>query len=192
VQSLAVEPSGGDHALGNESAVPLGAPAATEAVHASVPLTPGSDAHFAGSIASEPEQHLAELLQGTSAPHGNPAPMPVSGAAVSPVTAEMLQAAMAGVQHAAEKPGATVDVSQHGSAELGQILADALAVGSSGKPDVESLLHAVGGPVHDQVLAHTALGASGAHELFGGVPVEDRMLMMHDTIMLHQLAAPLH
>jgi len=80
----------------------------------------------------------------------------------------------------------------HGSAELGQVLADALAVAGS-KPDIESLLNAVGGSVHDQVLAHTAIGGSGAHELFGGALIEDRTLMqMHETVMLHQLAAPSH
>jgi hypothetical protein len=190
-QSLAVERSAVDHALSNESAVPLGVNAAVEATHSSVPLMPSSDVHAVGS-AAQPEQQIAELLQGTTA-HGNPIATPLSAAgSVSPVTAEMLQAAMAGVQHAVEKPGTTVDASAHGSAELGQVLADALAV-AGGKPDIESLLNAVGGSVHDQVLTHTATGGSGAHELFGGVLIEDRALMqMHETIMLHQLAAPSH
>jgi hypothetical protein len=190
-QSLAVELSAANHALGNESAVPLGVTAAAEAVQPSAPLMPSSDVH-AVSFAAEPEQQMAELLQGTSA-HGNPVAKPLSAAgSVSPVTAEMLQAAMAGVQHAVQKPGATVDASAHGSAELGQVLADALAVAGS-KPDIESLLNAVGGSVHDQVLAHTAIGGSGAHELFGGALIEDRTLMqMHETVMLHQLAAPSH
>ena len=191
-QSALIEAPAADHALSNESAVPLGVPAAAAAVHSSVPLPPSPVAHEADS-ASAPEQHMAELLQGTTAPHANPIAAPVSTAgAVSPITAEMLQAAMAGVQHAAEKPGAALDASVHGSAELGHVLADALAAGN-GKPDIESLLHAATGPAHDQVLSHTAFASGGAHEMFGGMPVEDRSLMqMHETMMLHQLAAPPH
>jgi hypothetical protein len=190
--SLALEPTTVDHALSNESAVPLGTTVAAATVHSSVPLPPSPVAHEADS-ASAPEQHMAELLQGTTASYANPIAAPLSTAgAVSPVTAEMLQAAMAGVQHAAEKPGAALDASAHGSAELGQVLADALAAGN-GKPDIESLLHAATGPAHDQVLSHTALASGGAHEMFGGMPVEDRSLMqMHETMMLHQLAAPPH
>jgi Ca2+-binding RTX toxin-like protein len=191
-QPSIVEATAQDHALSNETAVPLGTAVAAPTVHSSAALPAGTDMHATATAGSEPVQHIAELLQGTSAPHANPAATPLAAAAaISPVTAEMLQAAMAGVQHAAERPGATVDPSAHGSAELGHVLADALAIGN-GKPDIESLLHAVGGPAHDQVLSHTALGSSGAHELFGSVHVEDRMLMMHDTIMLHQLAAPPH
>ena len=191
-QPALIEAAAADHALSNESAVPLGVPAVAAVVQSSAPLMPSADVHAANS-GSAPEQHMAELLQGTTAPHANPIAAPLSTAgAVSPITAEMLQAAMAGVQHAAEKPGAMLDPSAHGSAELGQVLADALAAGN-GKPDIESLLHAATGPAHDQVLSHTALGGSAPHEMFGGVIIEDRTLMqMHDTMMLHQLAAPSH
>ena len=106
------------------------------------------------------------------------------------VSAEMLQAAMAGVvQHGADK--AAADIAETASPEVRQVLVDALANGSDGKPDIESLLSAIssGNQSHGG-MAHGDAGQvlADAHA-FGNFAMHTEPLA---EMMALSAAAPVH
>ena len=150
--------------------MPLETAAVTQAAHAPSSLMATSDGHATDLQVDGPAPHLTELLQATDQPHSSPADVSSTSGAMSPVSAEMLQAAMAGVaQHAAERPVAAVGDSAHATAELGQVLADALAGASNARTDIDSLLDAAAGHGngHLQVAHNLTMGAPGTAEAFG-------------------------
>jgi hypothetical protein len=99
----------------------------------------------------------------------------------------MLQAAMAGV---AQHDTSTVDPhagADGGAALVGHVLSDALSGGANGKPDVESLLHAMGSTGHWRGDLVDALAMAGPHEGFATGP---HGLPIAEALVLH--AAPAH
>ncbi|HET9145699.1 MAG TPA: Ig-like domain-containing protein [Sphingomicrobium sp.] len=158
-QALTAESAQANHALSGEQRIAIPEVASQSAVHTEVAHTlPATDQPFAS--VHEPVQQVTELLQGTAETaraevfaHADAAPA---------VSAEMLQAAMAGVaQQAADKSAAQGDSAAAVTADVGHVLADALAGGSDGKPDIESLLHAIVGGGHGAADVGHALAAVG-------------------------------
>jgi VCBS repeat-containing protein len=158
-QALTAESAQANHALSGEQRIAIPEVASHSAVHTEVAHTlPATDQPFAS--VHEPVQQVTELLQGTAETaraevfaHADAAPA---------VSAEMLQAAMAGVaQQAADKSAAQGDSAAAVTADVGHVLADALAGGSDGKPDIESLLHAIVGGGHGAADVGHALAAVG-------------------------------
>lgn len=127
-----------------------------------------------------------ELLAPAEATHA-PSEALAFAAAMPAVSAEMLQAAMAGVaQHSVEK--ATAVLAAHGGepAQLTDVLSDALSNGSQGKPDIDSLLSAIGDSGHhhgDLTLALAMAGPMG-HDGFG-LHASLPMMSMDETMVLH-------
>ena len=158
-QALTAESAQANHALSGEQRIAIPEVASQSAVHTEVAHTlPATDQPFAS--VHEPVQQVTELLQGTAETaraevfaHADAAPA---------VSAEMLQAAMAGVaQQATDKSAAQGDSAAAVTADLGHVLADALAGGSDGKPDIESLLYAIVGGGHGAADVGHALAAVG-------------------------------
>jgi len=158
-QALTAESAQANHALSGEQRIAIPEVASQSAVHTEAAHTlPAPDQPFAS--VHEPVQQVTELLQGTAETaraevfaHADAAPA---------VSAEMLQAAMAGVaQQATDKSAAQGDSAAAVTADLGHVLADALAGGSDGKPDIESLLHAIVGGGHGAADVGHALAAVG-------------------------------
>jgi hypothetical protein len=196
VQPVSGEQAQQNHALENETAVPLpDATAAAQSSEISVahPQRVQEQLDFAGHEHQLPQ--LGDLLASTGTHSNLPVAQPF--AAIHPgagVSAEMLQAAMAGIaQHNGANGSATVSP-EHGQAELGQVLADALHAGAAEKPDVDSLLNAIHDPAHGQ--SHSSvnealamLGSMGHGH--SATPLENHTLMaMHETMVMHQVAAP--
>jgi hypothetical protein len=108
-------------------------------------------------------------------------PLAFSGS-VSPVSAEMLQAAIAGIAgHSASGPDMHA-TSNDASMQVSHVLSDALAGGSDSKPDIDVLLQSAGkgGAAHDAI-AH-ALAMVGSHEGFAvpgahGMPIAEALVM---------------
>ena len=158
-QALTAESAQANHALSGEQRIAIPEVASQSAVHTEAAHTlPAPDQPFAS--VHEPVQQVTELLQGTAETaraevfaHADAAPA---------VSAEMLQAAMAGVaQQATDKSAAQGDSAAAVTADLGHVLADALAGGSDGKPDIESLLYAIVGGGHGAADVGHALAAVG-------------------------------
>ena len=158
-QALTAESAQANHALSGEQRIAIPEVASQSAVHTEAAHTlPAPDQPFAS--VHEPVQQVTELLQGTAETaraevfaHADAAPA---------VSAEMLQAAMAGVaQQAADKSAAQGDSAAAVTADVGHVLADALAGGSDGKPDIESLLYAIVGGGHGAADVGHALAAVG-------------------------------
>ena len=158
-QALTAESAQANHALSGEQRIAIPEVASQSAVHTEAAHTlPAPDQPFAS--VHEPVQQVTELLQGTAETaraevfaHADAAPA---------VSAEMLQAAMAGVaQQATDKSAAQGDSAAAVTADVGHVLADALAGGSDGKPDIESLLHAIVGGGHGAADVGHALAAVG-------------------------------
>jgi hypothetical protein len=145
-----------NHALSGEQQIAISEVTGQSVVHAELAHSLPTSDQVVVSAHEPAQQQLTDLLQGTSEPahaqlfaHADAAPA---------VSAEMLQAAMAGVGLQADKgaaPPAAV------TADVGHVLADALAGGSEGKPDIESLLHAVVGNGHGTPDVGHALAAVG-------------------------------
>jgi hypothetical protein len=99
----------------------------------------------------------------------------------------MLQAATAGIEHHGAK---TADVhstpASSANTELGQVLSDALAAGSHGKPDIDLLLQAVGGSHGHGPLAEL-LG--GAHEAYASIH-PNVLAPLTDAMVMHEAAPP--
>lgn len=200
-----IDPVSESHALSNEGALPwlhdcisLNIQADREASHS--PALSAPDAHPSLSLGINSEGWATELheasspvteLHEASSPQGSPVIVSESAARVSPVTAEILQLAMTGVQHAAERKSASVDATQHRAA-LGHVLADALVPAASDNPDIDSLLHGLAKEGHDQVLPHGfAVGTAATHEGLRFAHIEhDSLMAMHEMIIMHQLAGP--
>ena len=158
-QALTAESAQANHALSGEQRIAIPEVASQSAVHTEAAHTlPAPDQPFAS--VHEPVQQVTELLQGTAETaraevfaHADAAPA---------VSAEMLQAAMAGVaQQATDKSAAQGDSAAAVTADVGHVLADALAGGSDGKPDIESLLYAIVGGGHGAADVGHALAAVG-------------------------------
>ena len=163
-----------------------------QTAHATSSSSPAADGHATELQLDQAAQHPAELLQATDQPHNSPADVSSTSGAVSPVSAEMLQAAMAAVaQHAAERPVAAVGDDAHATAELGQVLADALAGASNARTDIDSLLDAATGQGngHLQVAHNLTMGAPGTADAFGfgHLPMHTPIL---EAMALHPAAPP--
>jgi hypothetical protein len=110
--------------------------------------------------------------------------------ATPPVSAEMLQAAMAAVaQHGAGNAGAH-PVSANSAVQVSHVLSDALAGGSSGKPDIDSLLHALGSAGHGNPDPVHALAIAGPHDALTQFHYGAHVLPTIDMMALHAASAP--
>ena len=99
----------------------------------------------------------------------------------------MLQAATAGIEHhGAKTADPHVAVADSANVELGHVLSDALATGSHGKPDIDSLLQAFGGSHGHGPLAEL-LG--GAHEAYASIH-PNVMAPLIDAMVMHEVAPP--
>ena len=158
-QALTAESAQANHALSGEQRIAIPEVASQSAVHTEAAHTlPAIDQPFVS--AHEPVQQVTELLQGTG--EAARAEVFAHADAAPAVSAEMLQAAMAGVaQQATDKSAAQGDSAAAVTADLGHVLADALAGGSDGKPDIESLLYAIVGGGHGAADVGHALAAVG-------------------------------
>jgi Ca2+-binding RTX toxin-like protein len=151
-----------NHALTGELAIPLHTaalpnPTAVPSIHALMPAEQvGLSGHEHGLA------QLGELLAASHAP--GPAAIPVSAAAPI-VSAEMLQAAMAGVAQHSIHNEVTGKTPIHDAAQLGHVLSDALSGGSAAHVDIESLLNAVGPKTEGsgQLPHPLATGGFGSH-----------------------------
>jgi hypothetical protein len=192
-QSLAPQPSATgrveeNHALQGEAKV---APdAASTAMLSHDDLRPGWHASdpLSASDSGEGAPHFSDLLGGTSA--ADPAAQPPVAAASLMVSAEMLQAAMAAVAHQGAG-NASPHVADTGSEQVRGVLLDALASGSHGKPDVDSLLNAIAGA--NQGHGGNGHGATGPvlADAYGHVHFAMHAEPLAEMMALHA-AAPLH
>lgn len=183
--SLAPQPSASErvennHALQGEAKV---APDATStAVLSHSDLHPGWHASDQLSVSDSGQgaPHLSELLGGTSA--AAPAAQPPVAPASLMVSAEMLQAAMVAVAHQGAGK-ADPHVADTGSEQVRGVLLDALANGSHGKPDVDSLVNAI-------AAAHQGHGGNG-HGAIGPV-LADAYGHVHFAMHAEPLAEMMH
>jgi hypothetical protein len=157
-QALAPEEAHENHALSGEQQIAVSDAATQPSVHTELdhvlPLAEQSPAPVHEPV----QEQLTELLRGTGETvhaevfaHSDAAPV---------VSAAMLQAAMAGV---ALQGGGKAGADSHAAttADVSHVLADALDGGSVGKPDIDSLLHAIAGSGHGTPDVAHALAAVG-------------------------------
>src|SRR4029078_11720652 len=130
------------HALGGETQVPVDEPSVA-APHAAAPTDSPAEAHGIDAAPGLTAEALTSLLQGTELPDAASASQQLAGLdAIAPVSAEMLQSAMAGIAAHGGEPSVTA---VNPGSDLSQVLADAIAGGSSHAPDIEALLSALPG-----------------------------------------------
>ena len=114
-------------------------------------------------------------------------------AGVPAVSAEMLQAAMAGIaQHSVAKTDANTGGLDNAAGQVSHVLSDSLAGGSEGKPDIDSLLHAISGVGHAQIDVAHALAAAGSmlHEPFGFQSGAHVLMPLIDEMAAHVAGVP--
>ncbi|WP_155264808.1 beta strand repeat-containing protein, partial [Sphingomonas segetis] len=176
-----------DHSLSGESRMPLHEAADAPAMHEGVRF--GELSHSQpGAFASEhAPRELSELASGTDAPQP-PAAEPLAFAGAMPaISADMLEAAMAGIaHHSIGKTGGVPATHDGEPAKLTEILSDVLSNGPGGKPDIDSLLSAMGdsGHHHGDLTLALAMAEPFAH---GGYGFQSNMTMMSvdETMVLH-------
>ena len=100
------------------------------------------------AAAADASPQVTELLHDTAMPDPHSQQAAIAPTEMGPVTAEMLQAAMAGVaQHSVANAQAGEEAVAH-APELGQVLADALESTPAHVPEIHALLHALGDDGH--------------------------------------------
>jgi hypothetical protein len=181
-QPLALEPGQQNHALAGDTRL-------LADHHVIQPLTHSEPRHewLARDHLSATDhgaaEQLSELLHetgGTNLPVMHPLAIPIS---VPMVSAEMLQAAMAGVaQHGAATLGGHSTTVETPAAQVTHALLDSLSGGADGKPDIDSLLHSIGAKsdIHEE-LSH-ALAMVGPHQGFAipgthGLPLVEALVL---------------
>jgi VCBS repeat-containing protein len=184
-QTVALQPTEQNHALTGETHTPAAAPTAEHTDH--VPFhAESSSFHGLGSVTGEHLlQHPVELLRGDEARTDIGVPQLAVPHATSAVSAEMLQAALAGIGHQA--PGADPHAVSEGSesVQLGHVLADALAGGAHGYAEIDSLLHGIGGNGHSHGPLADLFGS--AHEAFAGIH-HHAMVPVFEAMAVHEAA----
>jgi VCBS repeat-containing protein len=207
IAASAGDPAGTEHSqIVSQVPAPAGADGNQEPGQAQLPLEPVHGAPSATVVPNdEPAVHqdlsgpepayssgpLLQLSDDMPAPAASEASGPAPAGAVAAVSAEMLQAAMAGVAQHAESVSPAAAAAVHAPGELGQVLADALAGGS---PDsqVDTLLSAIPASepgqsaIASSLAMHSGLAMDSAAFAFSAV----HMVLGHDAMMVHQDAAP--
>jgi VCBS repeat-containing protein len=182
-EPLMTEGAHENHALAGEERIAI--PDTADAAPIHIELAHGlssTDRPFVSD--HEPvQQQVAELLPATAAHdevYSHPDAAPV-------VSAEMLQAAMAGIAgHGVDKGAANADSGPAATAEVSNVLADALRGGFDGTPDIDSLLHAIGGNGHSGLgVAHALAANPMFSEPFGLHAVGHMMMPLAEEMAAH-------
>ena len=182
-QLLALQAAHENHALSGEQRIAVVDAATLPSVHPELAPLLSSNDQPSAPLYEPVHQQLTELLAGTGEAghaeafaHSESAPV---------VSAAMLQAAMAGVAlQRADKDLGHVDSRSAATADVSHVLADALAGGSDGKPDIDSLLHAISPAVHGAPDVAHALAAVGP--IFSeGFPPVHVMMPLADEMVAH-------
>jgi hypothetical protein len=143
------------------------------------------------SAGEHPLQQVGELLLPTGGGHAGIVVAPLASAhALAAVPAEMLQAAMAGVgAHGSASADAHPAPSIGSSGQLASILADALAGGSAGKPDIDALLHAADHTTHGRS-GNMPWASSGmaAHEAYSFMHSASHVMPLTELMAVHEVA----
>jgi hypothetical protein len=177
-----------NHALAGETAAPLESSQPVAAPSAPSHDEPVAHDDISGANPIGGSVALTQLPQDAVAPDSHAGAEPLTGAdTIGPVSAAMLQAAMAGVGHHAAVPAPpAAGVDGHASVELAQVLADALA-GDSAHTPAEALLSAIAtqGPAP---AIDTVLGTGGFAEAhFAAFQfMSAQMAFGHEAMLVHQ------
>ena len=190
----------GNHALSGETRVAVDQVAAGHENHAELRHGWAAADHLSASSHEHLAQQVSELLHATEVRVNAPASEPLAVAfATASVSAEMLQAAIAGIaQHSVDSQAANHAFTDHsaahlalGSAELGQIMSDALGSGSIEKPDIDALLNAVGRTADPHMqMSHALATVAPAHEAIAFTHPAFHMQANAETMALHADAPP--
>jgi len=188
-QTAIVEPQPQNDALSGESKEPLNAGTREPASHVEHRHDASSIAHFDASQHGHAPHWGTELLHGTTAADHSAQPLAFAPA-VTAVSAEMLREAMAGVGHHGTEKSVDHAPGETGGAKVAEVLSDALAGGTHGAPDIDSLLHAISTPGHTHGGGLNP-AAMGPYEAFGLGHGSMHMQLLHEAMVLHA-AVPAH
>ena len=190
IQSIsAVQGTQENHALSGETRVPVDAPSVA-ATHAAAPTDSPTESHVIDGAPVLNAEVLSSLLQGTELPDAASASQQLAVAdAILPVSAEMLQSAMAGIAAHGIEPSA---VAANPGGDLSQVLADAIAGASSHGPDINALLSALPGADSGHPLASLAVtaGADFTADSMTLASLTQHMAFASEVMLIHQDAPP--